>query len=288
MGAQAAALLDAGMRGGPVGDVPGPWTPAGSRLLDAPPSFDLRRTALTHGGVGLAPTAWDGQRLHLRLPGPVTVAPSPDGLQVAWAQEPPDEAVLRRVLSLDEDLEPLWAACDALPSLRWVRATGSGRLLRSPLVWQDVAGALAQVRSSYRGAQARMRALGGDGPFPSPGEVAARPVLPGWGFREPWLRALAGAVADGAVDLESARDPELEDEAVAAALGALPGVGPFTVAQLLPLLGRPRPLVLDGWLRDALGGPSDAEVAATYAPLGRWSGTGAWLAALAPRLAGPP
>jgi 3-methyladenine DNA glycosylase/8-oxoguanine DNA glycosylase len=287
VGAQAAALLDAGMRGAPVGDVAAPWTPAGTRPLDVPPGFDLRRTALTHGGVGLAPCSWDGRRLHLRLPDPVAVAQTPDGVEVAWATQPPDEAELRTVLSLDEDLEPLWAACEAVPSLRWVRATGSGRLLRSPAVWQDVVGALAQVRSSYRGAQARMRSLVGDGAFPPAHEIVDGAAVPGWGFREPWLRSLAAAVADGAVDLERARDPCLPDHAVASALGALPGVGPFTVAQLLPLLGRPRPLVLDGWLREALGGAADGEVAARYAPLGRWAGTGAWLAALAPRLTAP-
>ena len=166
MGAQAAALLDAAMTGSPVGDPPERWTPTGQRPLDVPAGFDLRRTALAHGGVGLAPAAWDGRRLHLRLPGPVAVEQDDRGTTASWTGAPPDDAVLRRVLSLDQDLEPLWRACDAVPSLRWVRATGTGRLLRAPLVWQDVVGALAQVRSSYRGAQARMRALAGDG-FPA-------------------------------------------------------------------------------------------------------------------------
>lgn len=48
----------------------------------------------------------------------------------------------------------------------------------------------------------------------------------------------------------------------------------------MPLLGRPRPLVLDGWLRTALGGAGDAELHERYAAMGRWSGTGAWLAAV--------
>ena len=281
MGAQAGALLDAACRGAPLGEPLALWRPAGSLQLGAAP-FDLRRTALLHAGVGLAPTAWDGARLHLRLPGPVTV----DGAgTVAWRDEAPTAAALRRVLAPDDDLEPLWRACDAVEGLGWVRASGTGRVLRSPSVWQDVVGALAQVRSSYRGAQARMRALVGDGPFPAPAEVSGRTHLPGWGLREPWLRGLAVAVDAGDVDPERWLDPGLDDATVQRELLAVPGVGAFSAAQLMPLLGRPRPMVLDGWLRTQLGGADDDVLAARYAPAGRWAGTAAWLDALAPRLA---
>ena len=282
MGAQAAALLDAAAEGAPLGTLDPPWVPAGSTRLTVPGRFDLGRTALTHGGVGLAPSGWDGQRLHLRLPGgPVSVDRD---LVVGWRDARPPVGVLRRVLALDDDVEPLWRACDAVDGLAWVRATGTGRVLRSPTVWQDVVGALAQVRSSYRGAQARMRALVGDRSFPAPGEVAARRQLPGWGLREPWLRALAAAVDAGSADPERWLDPDLTDDDVHEQLLELVGVGRFTAAQLMPLLGRPRPMVLDGWLRTQLGGAGDAVLRARYAAAGRWAGTAAWLDALAPRL----
>ena len=315
MGAQAAALLDGG---GPVGDVPadGPWT--GELQLQCPPSFDLARTALVHGGVGLAPTAWDGRRLHLRLPDPVVVEPEPvarsgflagagpasrsahasgpaqasgsgpltgPGLTMRWRGRPPDVAVLRRVLALDDDLEELWAACDRVPSLRWVRTTGAGRVLRSPTVWQDLVGTLAGTRASYRSTQAMVRSLVGDGPFPGPQQVLDGD-LTAWGYRASWLRRLAEQVAGG-LDVEGLADPEVTDAEAELRVRGLAGFGPFAAAQLLPLLGRPRPLVLDGWLREQLGGASDAQVHERYAAMGRWAGTGAWLEVLAPRLAGP-
>ena len=285
MGAQAAALLDAG---GPVGDVPadGPWT--GELQLEPPPSYDLARTALVHGGVGLAPTAWDGRRLHLRLPDPVVVEPGPaggPGITVRWRGRPPDVAVLRRVLALDDDLEELWSACDRLPSLRWVRTTGAGRVLRSPTVWQDLVGTLAGTRASYRSTQAMVRALVGDGPFPEPHQVLDRDLTP-WGYRASWLRQLAEQVAGG-LDVEGLLDPRVGDEEVELRVRGLAGFGPFATAQLMPLLGRPRPVVLDGWLRAQLGGASDAQVHERYAALGRWAGTGAWLEVLAPRLTAP-
>lgn len=269
MGAQAAALLASG---GPIGDVPARPGPDGADAtgvlrLAPPASYDLEQVARGHGGVGLAPTAWDGRRLHLRLPDPVVVHPD---LTVAWTGSAPDEATLRRVLCLDDDLEPLWAACDLVPRLTWVRAQGAGRVLRAPTVWQDLVGVLAGSRTSYRGTQAMVRSLVGGGPFPSPEQVLAHPVPSFWGHRSRWLQALAGAHLDG-LDSERWLDPALPDDDVAAQARGLDGFGPFGVSQVLPLLGRPRPFVLDGWLAAQVPDPE------VYAVMGRWAGSGMWL-----------
>lgn len=183
MGAQAAALLRAARAGAPLGDPPPDRPPDGTLWLDPPPAWDLRATALLHGGVGLAPTAWDGERLHLRLPCPVRVHAD---LRVDWRGTPPDPAVLRRVLALDDDLQELWDACDAVPSLAGCRP----RVLRSPSVWQDLVGLLAGTRASYRSTQAMVRRLVGDGAFPGAAELGGRD-LSGFGYRAPWLRGLA-------------------------------------------------------------------------------------------------
>lgn len=271
MGAQAAALLRSG---GPVGDVPGAPAWAGALRLAAPAGFDLARTARAHGGVGLAPTAWDGTALHLRLPDPVLVEPD---LTVRWAGVRPNVFVLRRVLALDDDLGPLLAACDRVPSLTWLRPSGAGRVLRSPTVWQDLVGTLAGTRASYRATQAMLRALVGDGPFPTPEQVLDRDVR-AFGHRAPWLRALAQRLAGG-WDAERLLDAAVPDDQVLAEVRGLAGFGPFATAQLMPLLGRPRPLVLDAWLRDTLDGLPDTALHERYAAMGRWSGTGAWLEA---------
>jgi N-glycosylase/DNA lyase len=285
VGAQAAALLDAG---GPVGRVPPPAPVAGRLLLDPPLLYDLAAVARGHGGVGLAPSAWDGTRLHrvLRRPdGPLPVVVHPD-LGVTWSrpvrQEQQVRAQLTDVLALEDDLSGLWDACDRVPSLGWVRPAGAGRVLRAPTAFEDLAGTLAATNTSYRACQRMVAGLVGDGPFPTPDEVAARgePALraAGWGYRAPALLALARSAADGAPDVERWRDPAVPDDEVLAAVRALPGFGPFAAATALPLLGgRPRPLVLDGWLRRQVPDPS------VFAPMGRWAGTGAWLAVTAHR-----
>ena len=278
MGAQAAALLDAG---GPVGDVPPPAPVAGRLRLTGPRPYDLDRVARSHGGVGLAPSAYDGERLHrvLRVGDePVAVVVHPD-LTVTWPRPGVDEDEVRRqlrhVLALDDDLEPLWAACDGVPSLAWVRPAGAGRLLRAPTPWEDLVGALASTNTSYASARRAVARLVGDGPFPSPEEVASRDVSGlGWGYRARSLSRLAALVASGEVDPDGWLDLRVPDAEVLAALRALPGFGPFASAQVLPLLGpRPRPVVLDGWLHTQLG-PDAHE---RYAAMGRWAGSGMWL-----------
>lgn len=282
MGAQAAALLDAG---GPVGQVPPPVTATGSLQLSAPAPYDLDRVARGHGGVGLAPSAYDGQRLHrvLRLPaGEVAVVVSAD-LQVTWSG-PADPAEVRRqlgvVLALDDDVHELWDACDRLPSLSWVRTVGAGRVLRAPTAWEDLVGTLAATGTSYASTRRMVGALV-TGAFPMPEQVARLGEeglrAAGWGYRAGALRHLAESVADG-LDVEAWRAPGLEDEEVLARLRALRGFGPFAAASALPLLGcRPRPLVLDGWLRRQVADPE------RFRALGRWAGTGLWLEVTAAR-----
>ena len=281
MGAQAAALLDGG---GPVGEPPPPAAALGTLRLPRPAAYALEVVARSHGGVGLAPSAWDGRRLHRTLPTGVPVVVGPD-LTVGWSV-PADGGWVRRVLSdvlcLDDDLGALHDACDRVPSLAWVRPAGAGRLLRSPGAFEDLAGALASTRTSYaatrRMTAALVRAASAGGAYPTPeevlrlGEDGVRAA--GWGYRAPCLLALA----QRADQVERWRDPLVADDEVLAGLRSLRGFGPFAAAVALPLLGhRPRPLVLDGWLRAQVPDPS------AFAPMGRWAGTGLWLSVTAHR-----
>ncbi len=281
MGAQAAALLDAG---GPVGDVPPPAPVAGGLRLRAPQPYVLDAVARGHGGVGLRPSAYDGVRLHrvLHLPdGPLPVVVHPD-LRVTWSRPTAHaeqvRAQLTVVLALEDDLGELWDACDLVPQLRRARAAGAGRVLRAPTAFEDLVATLAATNASYAASRRMVGALdvlaaddvarlGEDG-------LRAR----GWGYRAPALLHLARVVADGTLDVERWRDLRVPDDEVLAGLRALPGFGPFAAASALPLLGcRPRPVVLDGWLRRQVPEP------AAYAPMGRWAGTGIWLAVTAHR-----
>jgi hypothetical protein len=277
VGAQVAALLTGPP---PLGDVPAPGPDDGAMRLPVPAGFRLEQLARSTGGVALRPSAWDGRVLHrvlhggrVRVAGPDGVA-EPDGpLRVTWTGAPARVVEqLTTVLGLADDLTGLWEACAGVPRLAWVARTGAGRVLRAPTVFEDLAGLLAATGGSFASARSRVTRLVGDGPFPSP-EVVARLGEPGlrargWGHRSGPLAQLAAS----GLDLDAWR--ALDDDEVQARVRALPGFGPFSAASLLPLLGRPRPLVLDAWLARQVGA---AELREVFVPLGRWAGTALWL-----------
>jgi 3-methyladenine DNA glycosylase/8-oxoguanine DNA glycosylase len=127
--------------------------------------------------------------------------------------------------------------------------------------------------------------------FPTPEAMAAvdaafyRDVARA-GYRGPYLRSLAEAVATRELDLEElARAPreELPDEEVAARLLALPGVGPYAAAHVMMLLGRYSPLILDSWTRPTFarltGGRAkkDTTIERRFRRYGPYAGLAFWL-----------
>jgi hypothetical protein len=255
VGAQSAALLASGA---PLGE-PARFTTAVTTVLTGPAGYDLDRVARAHGGCGLAPTAYVDGVLTTVLPDGTGARVRPD-LSVELSG-PGDLGVLRRVLDLDTDPSELWAVCDP-----WVREQGAGRQLRAATAFEALVQALAATNTSYRGTQAMLRELADDGPLPAADQVVGR-ELRRWGYRRSALDSLARAVAEGLTDSWD----RLDDEELLARIQRLQGFGPFAAASVLPLLGRPRPLVLDGWLAQQVPDPT------SYAVLGRWAGTAMWL-----------
>jgi 3-methyladenine DNA glycosylase/8-oxoguanine DNA glycosylase len=285
-------------------------------LGPVPAALSLRRTAMSHGWCALPPTAYDETRdvLHrtLALPeaGPLTVSVRqvPGGrLEASWGRVHGScddriaiKAALRRMLALDDDLADLYAACAAEPALAWVCELAVGRMLRSPSVFEDLVKTLATTNCSWALTKSMCRrlvdSLGGVGPageraFPTAAAIAAagehqlRAEIRA-GYRARAFVELAERVESGELDVErwsaAAPDP-LPDDEVIQALRSLRGFGPYATQGMLGLLGRPRGLALDSWVRGKLPGllgvPSltDAEIATRYSAYGRWGGTVLWL-----------
>jgi N-glycosylase/DNA lyase len=161
------------------------------------------------------------------------------------------------MLRLDEDLSRFYAMIGDDDQLAWARR-GAGRMLRSPTVFEDVVKTVCTTNCAWSGTVRMVSALVdqlGAGAFPSPEAMAEagddfyRDVARA-GYRGPYLRAIAAAVADGSLDLEALDGrSDLSDEEVAERLLALPGVGPYAVAHIMMLLGRYGRLILDSWTR---------------------------------------
>jgi 3-methyladenine DNA glycosylase/8-oxoguanine DNA glycosylase len=238
---------------------------------------DLRRTLLSHGFVELPPMRLDedvptleltlavngkartveigpGKRRHARI-GVLGRAPSARTAEELVSR-------IRHVLALDQDLSDFYALVSGDPELSWV-ATGAGRMIRAPSVFEDVVKTICTTNTAWSATRRMVTALvtslgaaapGGHHAFPTPEAMASaderfyKQVVRS-GYRGPYFRAIATDVAAGRLDLEELLDPDLPDDEVATRLLALPGVGPYATAQILMLLGRYSRLILDSWSR---------------------------------------
>ena len=199
---------------------------------------------------------------------------------------------------LDEDLSAFYALARDDRALDWC-AGGAGRMLRAPTVFEDVAKTICTTNTAWSGTRKMTAALvdnlgvaapGGRRAFPSPEAMAAadesfyRDIVRA-GYRGPYLKQLATAVAEGTLDLEELNDPELPDDEAAARLLALPGVGPYAVAHvMLTSLGRYSRLVLDSWTRPtygklagARGALKDATIERRFRRYREYAGLAFWL-----------
>jgi 3-methyladenine DNA glycosylase/8-oxoguanine DNA glycosylase len=241
---------------------------------------DFARTLLSHGVADLPPNtiARDGSGLETVLltgtqawvvrvrpdrPG-VARLDSPHGAAPPRADRAALLEVVRHMLRLDEDLSDFYLAAGEDPELAWV-ATGAGRMLRSPTVFEDVVKTICTTNCAWSGTQRMVGAIvselgtSAEGAperraFPTPEAMAEADVafyrdVARAGYRGPYLRALAIDVAEGRLALEALNDPELPDQEVAERLLALAGIGPYAMAHVMMLLGRYQRLVLDSWTR---------------------------------------
>ncbi len=316
MGEQVAVELrtDSGVHG----DLPPGWDlkrTGRMSLGPVPAGYRLHYVAMSHGWCALAPTAYDERRqvLHrtLELPDadPLTVSVSQPGggqaggrITASWGRAHGScddriaiKAALREMLALDDDLTELHQACRAMPALAWVPGVQAGRMMRSPTVFEDLAKTLATTNCSWALTRLMCRrmvdTLGAEGPageraFPSVAAVAAAGVdhftdVIRAGYRSRAFAELAAGMP--ALDTARWRDPAVPDADVLTELLALRGFGPYAAEGMLGLLGRPRGLAIDSWVRSKLprllgvAKLTDKQIAARYAGLGRWAGAGLWL-----------
>jgi 3-methyladenine DNA glycosylase/8-oxoguanine DNA glycosylase len=277
---------------------------------------DLQRTIHSHGVIGLAPNrlvrAETGLRMPLRLADGrstlVEIAPGPLGFARVTASGPLRgetirrelTAVVRRILGLDADYAAFYARAANDPALAWV-TRGAGRFIRSATAFEDVVKTICTTNTTWSATRRMTDALvagrgepvdgaPGERLFPTASALAKAPE--GWyrdvvraGYRGAYLRAIAAAVASGALDLEVlAATPVhvLSDDALEARLLELPGVGPYAAAHIMMLMGRYSRLVIDSSTRPKyarLAGRkprSDATIVRRFAPYGRFAGLAFW------------
>jgi 3-methyladenine DNA glycosylase/8-oxoguanine DNA glycosylase len=279
---------------------------------------DLRRTLNSHGFSDLAPLRPDAatnsleatvrvrrakpRRIRLGAGSAGRVRVEIIGPAVGASVRTDVEAGARRILRLDQDLSGFYRQAATDPDLAWA-ATGAGRMLRSPSVFEDVVKTICTTNCTWSATVRMTNALVanlGEPPagvrndplanaFPSPAAMAAAP--PSFyidtvraGYRGAYLLQLARSVADGQLDLEALGDGDVPDDDLETELLALPGVGPYAAAHIMMTLGRNSRLILDSWTRPTysrLVGRKkpvpDATIRRRFRPYGDHAGLAFWL-----------
>lgn len=235
---------------------------------------DFARMLLSHGVAELVPNvvAEDGSAFETVLPAGgrawvVRVTPDGANARVQAHKDAPLDAlvpVIRHMFRLDDDLSPFYARASEDPDLAWA-ASGAGRILRSPTVFEDLVKTICTTNTTWSATERMVGAVVAvlgepavEAPdrrtFPDAATMAGASddfytSTAKTGYRGAYLRSIATDVAEGRLDLEALNDPAHSDDEVAERLLALPGVGPYACAHMMMLLGRYGRLILDSWTR---------------------------------------
>jgi 3-methyladenine DNA glycosylase/8-oxoguanine DNA glycosylase len=212
------------------------------------------------------------------------------------AQEDSIRRALSRGLEIDRDLSGFYALVREYPRYAWIAELGTGRLLASPTVWEDLAKTLLTTNTTWKltiQMVTRLNALGDPYPdgghaFPSPSRIAALTVAEldqavRAGYRSAYLHLLAERIASGEIEVESWRDADLPSEEVYQRIKGLKGFGDYAAGNMLRLLGHFDRLATDSEcrvvFREINGGVDgdDRAIRAYYEPFGQWRGLVQWM-----------
>ena len=227
-------------------------------MIAVPPTFSLATAVCSYGFFMLAPNRWlrEGaafeRPLHTLRSGPVRVRVTQEAsrLRVTAASEVSSQEledlrrqVVRMLRLAEADLEAV-AAFQVMH--KSAAAEGFGHLLRSPSMWEDAVKSITLCNCGWGrtlGMNAALCSLNDAGAFPTPAQIAeagpeALQQQCGVGYRARTICALAQQALDGTLGALEEQAGTLPVADLQKALLRLAGMGPFTGANMLELLGR--------------------------------------------------
>jgi 3-methyladenine DNA glycosylase/8-oxoguanine DNA glycosylase len=279
--------------------------------LATPPTFNFKRTVISHGWCELLPFQVDREKwvltrtLDLKNSKPVTVniratknalkiSPSHRLSKAGTAQVIAD---VRHMLRLDDDMGEFYGLLARDGDFNWIPAQGAGRMLRSPTVFEDLVKMICTTNCSWALTEKMVTGLvenlgreSNDGrrSFPTPEAMALMPVKfyvneVRAGYRAAYLKELADRVASGELNVESWLHSPLTTADLIKEMRGIMGVGPYAAENLLKLIGRYDGLALDSWTRAKFYAvrnngrkASDKKIARYYSRFKEWRGLALW------------
>ncbi len=272
--------------------------------------FSFHEAVTSHGWYALAPFKYDAEQAVLSFvfiesetQRPVTVEvhgqDSELEIKYRWGLRNDNKIadLVKHILRIDEDFSKFYEKADRYEPIAWARTSFSGRLLRSPTVFEDMVKTLCTTNCSWQLTKIMTGNLvdklgenGEDGhaAFPTPHAMAGadenfyRNEIRS-GYRSRYLIEFAEAVAGGSFRPEILLERELPTDEVAKRLKSVKGFGKYAVDNMLKLLGRYDGLALDSFLRGEFykrhnkGRPcKDERIERHYKKFGEWKGLAIW------------
>ncbi|HET6668753.1 MAG TPA: hypothetical protein VFH15_00845 [Pyrinomonadaceae bacterium] len=279
--------------------------------ISTPPTFNFKRTIISHGWCELLPFAIDREQwtltrtLDLGAAAPLTIALSATkrSVQINPSRtigKQAAEAVLsqvRHILRLDDDLKRFYQTMKGDPDFEWVSDQGAGRMLRSPTVFEDLVKMICTTNCSWALTEKMVTGLvenlgrkssNSQRTFPTPEAMALMPEKfyvkeVRAGYRAGYLKELADRVASGELNVESWLTSDLPTPDLIKELKGVKGVGNYAAENLLKLLGRYDGLALDSWTRSKFYSvrnngrkAADKKIARYYSRFNEWRGLALW------------
>ncbi|MEK6322412.1 MAG: Fe-S cluster assembly protein HesB [Acidobacteriota bacterium] len=275
------------------------------------PTFNFRRTAISHGWYDLPPFElnldnWALSRvIDLGKARPLTVVISEGrrAVKVELARDVGQRAIekvtrdVRHMLRLDDDMSQFYDAVEHDPDFSWIASSGAGRMLRAPTVFEDLVKMICTTNCSWaltdKMINGLVAALGRESndrrrTFPTPEAMASAPEKfyrdeVRAGYRAPYLKELAERVISGDVDVEGWLTSELPSAELKREMKRVKGVGDYAAENMLKLVGRYDGLALDSWVRGKFARirndarkTSDKKIQRYYSRFGEWRGLALW------------
>jgi 3-methyladenine DNA glycosylase/8-oxoguanine DNA glycosylase len=279
--------------------------------IEVPPSFNFKRTVLSHGWCELRPFEFDAASFRLTRvvdlpesdPATIEIRQIDGGIAIkspatlAARNAARVRRVVRHMLRLDDNMDEFYQRVATDPVFSWIAAEGAGRLLRAPTVFEDLVKMICTTNCSWALTQVMVNQLvstlgrktrDGKFSFPTPETMARKPEsffrkVVRAGYRAPYLKELARKVASGELDIEGWLESHKPGQDLKREIKAVKGVGDYTAENMLKLLGRYHGLALDSWVRGKYAtlhargrAVPDNRIERHYRRFGDWSGLVLW------------
>lgn len=280
--------------------------------IRTPLNFNFKRTVLSHGWYDLLPFEFDEKKwslvrvldVGLKEPVSVEITATKRELKInANAKTLSQRAVekikrdVRHIFRLDDDLSEFYGLMKDESEFVWVASTGSGRLLRSPTVFEDLVKTICTTNCAWSMTDKMVKGLvqnlgqkskDGRKSFPTPEAMAAVSVdfykdVIRAGYRASYFKELAERVASGELDVETWLTSDLPAKEFMREVKNVKGVGPYAAEHIMRMVGRYDGLAIDSWVRPTFAKKynngvvcDDKAIAKHYERFGKWQGLALW------------